>query len=455
MLLILTSAVTSRLDYIARFVCTDLLGFGVTFTTSADEFAAWPGPRINYRPEPFAGSVHVVPHTILFEKGITSQEIRISAFRGVTVFFQTGGEERDASVDTVYSGHTLATGAVPGRLPFDIFAASFWLISRYEEYLPHQEDQNGRFRHESGLAFTAGCLDKPLIHFWSEILGEMLLGQFPGLKLRKAVYRFVPTIDIDHAYAYLCRSPARTLGGIGNSLLKGHPDDILMRFKVLTGISRDPYDNYEFLEALHKRMGNHPQYFILFASYGGDDNNVTLDSPRFRELLKSIDSHGQVGIHPSLASNDDFGRLTDEYNGLIRVLGRKVTASRQHFLKFTFPDTYRRLIELGITDDYSMGYASTPGFRAGCALPFKFYDLTADQLSGLTIHPVTMMDVTLRDYLRLNPDQSLEMIRNQVNILKSAGGHFVSLWHNESLGDHGKWQGWRKVYEKMVELASI
>ena len=45
-------------------------------------------------------------------------------------------------------------------------------------------------------------------------------------------------------------------------------------------------------------------------------------------------------------------------------------------------------------------------------------------------------------------------IENMIQTIRSVHGEFVSLWHNESLGDTGRWKGWREVYEEMVKLAS-
>ena len=101
-----------------------------------------------------------------------------------------------------------------------------------------------------------------------------------------------------------------------------------------------------------------------------------------------------------------------------------------------------------------MGYPSHPGFRAGIAIPFPFFDLTTNESTSLMIHPVTLMDVTMKDHLRLSREKSLELISRMIRKTKAVNGEFVSLWHNESLGDTDRWQGWRKVYEEMVKQAS-
>jgi hypothetical protein len=229
---------------------------------------------------------------------------------------------------------------------------------------------------------------------------------------------------------------------------------IILRTKVLWGLAPDPYDNYDYIHRIHKEYGLMSLFFILFADYGGNDNQISLKNREFRKLLRTLDQDGNVGIHPSFSSNRHLDKLISECRGLSDVLDRDVVISRQHFLKISFPKTYLNLIQNGITDDYSMGYASHIGFRAGIAIPYFFFDLSRNEASNFRIHPVAVMDVTLKEYLRLNPQQAKETIRKVIQKIKSVNGTFVSIWHNESLSDIGRWKDWRAVYETLLREAT-
>jgi len=113
--------------------------------------------------------------------------------------------------------------------------------------------------------------------------------------------------------------------------------------------------------------------------------------------------------------------------------------------------TYRNLIQLGIQNDYSMGYPGQPGFRAGVCTPFYFYDLKKEEKTPLKIWPITLMDRTLKDYLHKVPEESLDIINTYVDIVEKAGGWFIPIWHNDSLSDFGEWEGWKNVYIQMLE----
>jgi hypothetical protein len=412
-----------------------MLGIEVRFTTSPEEFTSYEGPKISYSREPLADGLFIEASALLFESKIFLREVKSSMTGDVPVLFMTGNPL--------------------SALTFDPFAASFYLISRYEEYHPFKKDNFGRYPVTESIAWKGKFLDVPVVHRWADILETLLRKHFPGLNFRHPTYRFVPTIDIDHAWCYKGRTIPRTLGGFGRSVMHGRFHEALARIKVLTGLSIDPYDNYAFINKVHEPYSNVPLYFILFADYGKNDNNVTVSSKEFHLLLRELDLHRGVGIHPSLSSGKHHQKLDNEYQGLCDVLDRDVTISRQHFLKLSLPKTYQNLLQLGITDDYSMGYATQTGFRAGIAIPFPFFDLSKDEVTTLIIHPVTMMDVTMKDYLRLSTDKSLEKITDMIRTVKAVNGEFVSLWHNESLSDTGHWQNWRKVYQEMVKLASV
>ena len=62
------------------------------------------------------------------------------------------------------------------------------------------------------------------------------------------------------------------------------------------------------------------------------------------------------------------------------------------------------------------------------------------------------MDITLRDYMKLSPDEAFQEIENLMVKVKQVNGTFVSIWHNETITDSGDWKGYREVFEKMNQL---
>jgi len=433
-LLIYTSSVPDRLRYIARLLFEEISGLSVTFTQSEEAFRSFEGPKLAYSKEPPGEGMFMEASGLLFEQEIFPHDIPVHRYGDLPILFES-------------------SKAAEG-FPFDLLAASFYLVTRYEEYLATRYDQFGRFPASSSLAFLCGFLDQPVVNCWLKLFLDRLRDYYPALMTRQEPYRYLPTIDIDHAYAYRYRPFHRTLGGVVRSLSHGRISEVLERFRVLGGLSHDPFDTYSFFRELHEQHQLSTHCFVLFADYGRNDNNIPVNSKGMQDLIRSLGQWSEIGVHPSLSSSKHPSLLQKEIEGLEAAAGKGITCSRQHFLKFSFPSTFRRLAELGIRDDYSMGYASHPGFRAGIAHPFRFFDLKHNIESDLRIHPIPVMDVTFRDYLRLTPGESMEQIKQIIRQIRFYNGQFISLWHNESLSDSGRWKGWRWLYEEVVKEAA-
>lgn len=432
-MLIYIDKITPRVNYIFKLVLHELSGISFQFTTDRILFKNALEYKISYSTQKISSEFHIKPIDLLFEKGISDQQIKVRILENKPILFPTNTES---------------------DLPFDIFAASFFLVSRYEEYLPFTEDNHGRFSAKESLAFKNGFLELPIINLWVVILQKSLKLKYPSIEFAKHSYNFLPTIDIDNAYAYLHKGFFRTLGAEYKSILKLNFKEAYQRILALIRILPDPYDTYKTLNAIHSKYDLNPVFFFLLADYNKYDKNTPFSKKAFRKLIKQINTQNNVGIHPSYASNNNSNLLKKEIKRLVSVCNGSVNKSRQHFLMLSLPETYRNLIYSGITEDFSMGYADAPGFRAGICNSFNFYDLLAEQETNLRIFPFVVMDTTLRQYLQLTRDESLEKIRELVEKTRQVNGTFISLWHNESLSDEKEWKGWKSIYEDMVKIAT-
>lgn len=432
-ILVYTHKLTNRGRYMFRLYFREMLGLELKMTDKAEEFIAAEGPKVSYTQHPLADELFFYARHLLFETGINEQNISVFDWNDNKVFYATG-----------------KTSA----LPFDPFAAGFYLVSRYEEYLPHIRDSNDRFDAHNSLAFQHGFLEKPVVNQWAILLRNKLAEKYPQLKFKESKYQFQPTIDIDNAFAYRQKGFMRTVGGYGKALINLNFEDIRTRTRVLMRFQKDPYDTYEYQLELQKKYALKPIYFFLVGDYGVNDKNLSTQNRRFRELIRHLSDYADVGVHPSYGSNKEPSRLQVEISRLRNILHRDITRSRQHFLMLKFPNTYRNLIERDITNDYSMGFANEIGFRAGICTPFNFYDLDLESETNLHVHPFAAMDATLNLYMHLSPEEAIVKVKQLIDETKKVNGVFVSLWHNETLSDEKQWKGWRKVYEEIVEWAS-
>jgi len=435
-LLILVPKLTNRLYYIFELIFKDLLRVDYSITSDSAVFLAYEGPKFHYGNNNIGDELFQKASRLLFERNIheiQDNELKIIDFRDTKAIFP------------VYNEKSI--------FPFDVFAASFYFVTRYEEYLPHVCDKFNRYQVKDSILFKMNMLERPLVNIWAQILGERLKEAFPGLTFKKKKFTFVPTYDVDAAWAYKNKGFLRTGAAFLRDLINLNFEEVKARWQVITNKKRDPFYTFDEQIQMQKDLKLRPVYFILCGDYGEYDKNISLTDIDFQYLIKRLGDFADVGIHPSFASFLDVEKMRNEVTELSKVLNCEITKSRQHFLRLNLPSSYKNLIELDITDDYTMGYASQTGFRAGIADTFKFFDLTQDTVTKLRIHPFAVMDGTLRDYLNLNNEDALEKVKKLIAEVKNVNGTFILLWHNETLSDQKRWTGWKAIYNEIVNFA--
>jgi hypothetical protein len=426
LILIYSHKLTNRLRYIFKTIFTDVLKTEINFTNNIAKFEKSDCIKINYSPSKLNCGIFFQSTTVLFETGIKEQEINLFEYEGNKCFYSVSKDS---------------------EFPFDPFAASFYLISRYEEYLPHIKDNHERFLASESLAFQNNFLEIPLVNIWLNQIAKRI-ESFSNFNFPIRKFEFISTLDIDNAYAYQHKGFVRTLGGLAKSLQSG---TFIKRLKVLFGKDKDPYDTFDYQLEIHKKYKVSPIYFFLLGDYGLNDKNIPAKNKIFQSLIKSIADYSEVGIHPSYASNKNIETLIKEIKRLQTITHRNTTKSRQHFLKLNLPNTYRNLIDNDIQKDYTMGYAEHPGFRSSICSPYYFYDLDVEVATKLQILPFTTMEATYQYYKKSTPEEASQHISELMKTVKSVNGTFISVWHNESLCEEGIWKGWKNIYEKMLK----
>lgn len=432
MFLVYTHKITPRVRYIFKHIFTRILMIPVDFTSKKEEFENFDGSKLSYTKSPLGNEFFIKSHEMLFEQGVNDLEISMQNWENVPCFFFTSKKS---------------------AIPFDIFAASFVLISRYEEYLPHVKDTHGRYTATQSLAYKYRFLEKPVVDIWAFKLLKILQERFPEYSFKKRTYKYISTIDIDNAFAYKHKSLLRTVGGFVNDVLSLKIMEVIYRLFVLLNIRVDPFDTFQKLLRLKKEHNIQTIFFFLIGDYTSFDTNVSASKQKFRLLIKEMVDYATVGLHPSYFTMHDAALLKKEKERLENITNISVKRSRQHYLRFSLPETYQSLIDLEIEEDYSMGYASHVGFRASTCTPFYFYDLDFEIQTPLKVFPFAVMDTTLNDYMKLTPKQSLGKIKELKDEVKAVQGTFITLFHNESLSDYLRWKGWKRLYESMLKIA--
>jgi hypothetical protein len=412
--------ITSRVQWII----TILLGKEAVVTSGRDEFISYPHSKINYSNNRIVETEFFIqPCGLLFQQNIQQQNIQCFDWNGLPVFFKTGGD-----------------------IPFDIFSAAFYLLSRYEEYLPHDKDEYGRYAHQNSIAYQNNFLHLPLVNLWMKKWRERF--HFP---VHHSSFTFIPTYDIDIAYAYLHQPVWKNVFGFYRDLLKADFDKVAERGNVYSGRAKDPFDVFDWLNNLHVRLNVQPVYFLLtIIERGKYDKNLTVKSKALQKLYQRLGKENETGIHPSWRSGEKDGLLQQEINVLQNVLQKPIEKSRQHYLRFTIPQTFRQLIVAGIKEEYSMGYGTINGFRASYCMPYFWYDLEKEQSTSLRLHPFCFMDANAFFEEKKSPNQAFDTLQSMFNMVRSVNGEFVCLFHNHFLTQQPQWVEWKNGYENFL-----
>jgi hypothetical protein len=423
---------SARFTYILNELLVRRMGITYTITDNESYFLKSSALKLNYSLNVYPNCVNIPMCSLLFEQTVAAQDIQVHAHnKWLHVFF-----ELDVEVPvSLHEKYTL--------LPFDLFAASFYLLSRYEELLPKRStDLHGRFEAKNSLAVQNEFIHLPLIDCWMEELKLQILEHFPTIQFKQHQIKFINTIDIDFVYQFkaltLYNKLKKSIGFVFRNQLSQVKN-------VWFPLDPDPYDTYSQLMLSHVET----LFFVLMANGTKHDKNIHLNSQEFHNLLKRLNQSFQLGVHPSIQSHRFPKQTQKEIEHLSTIIQKQIQISRQHFLKFKWPDTFRKLSEAGIKEDYSMAYPDVLGFRAATAFPFKAFDCKNNCELNILIHSPCVMDVTLKNQLKHTPDEAIDEVKKLQHNVAKVGGEFIGIWHNSSFDEYQGWRNWERVYHAL------
>ena len=405
-IILFTEKITNRIEYIFDFIFHDFSGIDYKTTTDFQEFSQSDLPKINFSNLFIENEINLNVDELLLETTI----------------------RKDIN-------YTL----------LNELGKCFYWLSRYEEYIakPEQFDEHNRFLG-SDLDYSKPIVDEICLEIQHKIKTK-----FPEIYFKQRVFKQINTHDIDYAWKYLYHSPKIKYGSFFKKIVKGNFAEAKQQIKVLNQQKKDPYDTFDYLKTLAEKHQIETIFFWLLGDYSTFDKNHHWENEAQKKLINTIITWAEIGIHPSYQTNNQEDKLKTEINRLEKIINQPIKKSRQHFIKLSFPHTYQQLLINKISEDYTMGFPHQLGFRAGTSTPYKWFDLSTNEQTLLIIYPFVAMDVTLKNYLKLTPQQALEEIKQLKQTIKAVNGTFITLFHQSNLNED--WAEWRKVYESIFE----
>ena len=288
-------------------------------------------------------------------------------------------------------------------MAFDVFEAIFFHISRYEERNINSvsKDSLGRVNESELFLVRFGLeqipvVDRLIYHFLK------CLSIAPVIGTPKKII----THDIDHTKAFkhfpglVKRIAKMGLNNMGWSMIR----KVWKAYsEVVNGKKEDPFAELRFLS-----NSSHVEKH-LFLLVGGDHN---LDTPRDLKsaevnsiLQKAIMLNYNIGIHPSIESSmsDELSILLSEIDLLKKSMKQGVENSRSHYLCFDIDATPRKLEMAGIKRDFTLGYHSHIGFRAGTSVDYHLFDFSNRKKFELLSTPLIVMDTAIWHFADKSP----------------------------------------------------
>lgn len=349
-------------------------------------------------------------------------------------------------VPIIFGDSKLEVGSECIRLGLDIFGTSFFMLSRYEEAVKDARDQFDRFPAAASLAHQEGFLDRPIVNEYLEILWAAMNKLWPGLKRKKSAARTLVSCDVDMPYSWGTKSIRRLVQQIGGDFIRRRNPlqgfrTALNFFYAKTGNYKlDPfYGKLEWIMDLNEKVGNKVAFYFITDCTEALDGCYSIDEPIIRSLMHSVNVRGhEIGLHPSYNTYQDREKTCHQADKLRKVMqeigiNQDTLGSRQHFLRWSFPETAQNLEAAGMTYDSTLSFVDYAGFRCGVCYEYPFYDVVARRELKLRERPLIVMEKSIFDKHYMGHSYGADGLKILENLKKSCyqfNGDFTILWHN-------------------------
>jgi len=411
--IVFSPLLTPRIKYIFNFIFKDILKAEVEFTGNREYFLQSEHAKISYAEQPIGDELFFRNTKLLLSNKVEELKMKTTTFGDYTVPFPV----EDST------------------LPFDVFAASFFMLSRYEEYL-YKEKSEGNFEAKNSFQYKWKVLKRPIIDEWALILKNMLIKKHPSFKFFQKKFFHQPTINFtlkpDIPTGFF-----RKTKFIFSSVFNKKQRFISTILEDLTGLGTNPEELINSLEKLKTQ----PIYFINFIEDAKNRLNYEHSSLFLKDKTVGL-------LRPCTADYEKSSLLKADLTKLKQTQNSSVNLISQQLEVLQLPSCYLHLLSVGISSDYSMGYANQTGFRAGTCTPFSWYDLQLEKVTSLNVKSYAISDTALQYQ---SAGDATTMINNYIDAVKLVDGHFYSSWQLKSLSENAKFKKLKAIFDEMLK----
>ncbi len=333
----------------------------------------------------------------------------------------------------------------------DVVASTFFLVSRYEEYIHADDcrDMHGRYIGRKSLPVRAGFINRPIVQEYAQLLRELLTGEKGNEKGFSDVYL---THDIDILTYY--RTVRSFCGAMKRILQRKNVHTLSEVLKSVMDIDKDPAYTFEHIVAEDGRLPQAKKLYFIKATEGEgfDYPQYNLFGPDFHVLIEylRVQENTYFGLHTSYAAGGEPKCIALEKAELTNAINEDVKINRHHYLRTVQPSDFESLIRAGFEHDFSMGYADIVGFRLGTCKPVAWINPATKEVTSLILHPLAVMECTLdrENFMNLTYEEAFETVKTIIDNTYEHSGELTLLWHNTTFSD-GSYQ--KHLYSKVID----
>jgi hypothetical protein len=352
------------------------------------------------------------------------------------------------------------------RLGVDVFGSTFFFLTRYEELTMSTRDRYGRFLASSSVAHREGFLGLPVVDAYVELLWSALASLWPRLQRKRRDFRLWLTHDVDRPLAFLGQTgPGLVRQLAADAVVRRDPGLFVRRLgswiaAPFGSYRLDPYNTFDFLMTVSERLGISSAFYFLATKDTTLLNGCyTLEDPWIKQLMTGIHERGhEIGFHAGFDTYRDPNLTVAEYRRLRTAVGdlgvvQEQWGGRQHYLQWENPVTWSNWERAGLDYDSTPGFADQVGFRFGTCHQFRTFHLDERRPMRLDERPLHVMDATLFEYMKLDPDQAFEVVLGMARECRRFKGTMTLLWHNSALPAASQ-RGWYETLTSAVACRS-
>ena len=431
MILIYCTKTSPRIEYVFDHILKLILHQKFCITNSKPEFIDFKGYKFSYASVPVSDELFFQSYGLLEETGLDNLIIKTFEWENIKCFFKVGKKS---------------------AIPFDIFSAIFFLLSRYEEYMPHSSGNHSHFRYQESFAYKENFLETPIIDIWIEKLVSVLKNKM-NLKCKIDPNNQKASIIISslHTYKYINKYPFESYMIWFKNLINLNLWEVIEQFFVFLKIIPDPWEIDNHVKNLLISLKTKVLFFFPFSSNSFFNNEAPRTNEYFKNHIKDFFDIFKIGLLPSNNAIKKLETFELENSNISNLVHTKINEILLKEGLNKISEDYKNLISMDEATDFSMGYIDAFGYRASTCTSFFFYDLSNETKTSLTVTPFCAHHRLIES---TNLNKVINKIQNFNEISKIYSGSFSIILNNEIFEKSVKNSKLRSHFISVIEALS-